>query len=58
VYSQATKGIVEEEAGIFYMEKGVGILWRKEYASPRHTSARERIDNEGDGALLIGSKCS
>ena len=40
------------------MEKGVGILWRKEYASLRHTSARERMDNEGDGALLIGSECS
>jgi len=58
VYSQATKDIVEEEAGMSYMEKGVGILWRKEYAFLRHTSARERMDNEGDGALLIGSECS
>ena len=54
MYSQATKGIVEEEAGIFYMEKGVGILWRKEYASPRHTSARERIDNKGDSGNICG----
>ena len=48
MYDQTTKGTARKKAGISYIGKGAGILQRGEYAPQKHTSAKERIDNERD----------
>ena len=37
-----------------YIGKGTGILWEREYTPQRYTSAREKIDNEGDSGNVYG----
>ena len=39
---------------MFYMGKGTGILWEREYTPQRCTSAREKIDNKGDDGNVCG----
>jgi len=52
--SQTTKGTARKKTSTFYMEKGIGILWRGEYAPQRCTSTRERMDNKGGSSNVYG----